>query len=56
MGFRCGLCSTVDGVKSCTYSTKLWRIIYPRCFRTNVLCSNLRGAFLPVITICNQQL
>ena len=54
--FRCATCVTVDAVKTCTYSNKIWRIFYPNCKRTNLLCSKLRGAYVPVITVCIQNL
>jgi len=55
---RCGVCSTnrVTGVRSCSYRWVTKRYFYTRCRYNNVLCSNLRGAYVPGITVCRQAL
>lgn len=56
--FRCGACTVNQdtGIKTCTYSNVTYKLYYPRCKKQNVLCSATRGAYVPAITVCRQQL
>jgi hypothetical protein len=58
MNFRCGICTTnvTTGVRTCTYSNVVKREFFPRCPKINQLCSGIRGAFVPAITVCRQRL
>lgn len=33
-----------------------WKYFYAQCPKTNFLCSSISGAYVPAITVCNQQL
>lgn len=56
--YRCGVCSTnsTTGVRSCSYRWVTKRFFYTRCPKVSTLCSALRGAYVPSITVCRQQL
>lgn len=56
--FRCGVCTTdtVTSIRTCTYRDVTKRLFYPRCQRTNLLCSALRGAYVAPIIVCRQRL
>ena len=56
--FRCGVCTTdaVTLIRTCTYRNVTKREFFPRCAKLNQLCSEIRGAFVPAITVCRQGL
>ena len=33
-----------------------WKFFLANCPKTNMMCSGLSGAWVPAITVCNQQL
>jgi len=51
--FRC--LSKKDPMNPSTTYTHA-RLFYPSCRATNSLCSGISGAYVPAITVCNQQL
>lgn len=55
---RCGSCTTnaTTGVKTCTYTTKVWKLYYANCANSNTNCRSNASAYLPVITVCIQGL
>lgn len=45
-------CKKPNGV----YTTVTWRYFLANCPKVNQLCSGFSGAYVPAITVCNQQL
>lgn len=56
--FRCGVCTTdnVTLIRTCTYRGVTRREFFPRCPQVNLLCSELRGAYVASVTVCRQRL
>jgi len=44
----------VGSDKSCTCAT--WKMFYPKCKRSDLICNGRSGAYVPAITVCNQKL
>ena len=44
-------CKTGELLGQATYTVATWRYFYPSCPKLNVLCSAMRGAYVPAITV-----
>jgi hypothetical protein len=45
-------CKKPDGFFTCVQ----WFFFYPNCRNVNLNCNSTAGAWVPAVTICNQQL
>jgi hypothetical protein len=49
-------CKYTDSDGDDAYDYISWRLMYPNCARLNANCNPSSGAYVPAVTVCNQNL